>query len=99
MGDSARRETVTVWVPGELGNPGAITVESHDPCISAELKPLPFSNADFGHVNVANIVISINPRKAPERLSSRVTARSDRGEVEIPVVAFFAPPAAGRTLP
>lgn len=80
---------VTIWIPAELGHPGKLLVKSHDPCISAEVVSISASEAKIGRLDFATLRVTVNPAKAPPKLSSGLSVLSQSSEINIPVLGFF----------
>jgi hypothetical protein len=86
----AQQHSVTLWSPAELSPPQDLQVESDDPCVTAGiLAQVDAHGDDARRLNFARLMISIDPRKAPDRLHVKITLRSGEAVVTVPVLGFF----------
>ena len=87
--------TVKLWYPNELGPPGEVSAAADDPCVTASVHVLPPHEqrkvSDERGVEFADLIITVDPSKAPERLAASVLVRGSGSELRIPVLGFVAP--------
>jgi hypothetical protein len=83
--------TVTLWSPAELGAP-LFEAESDDPCLKVTSRRLENASATVEkRIDFAQLQISIDPAKAPNKLHGNIVVTSGDAKLIIPVLGFFRP--------